>query len=779
MKLFLLFILILLNSVNSNVNACGYYPFREDIRFNLLKPDNFRYKDYLPFYYTTEYYSHLPEEREPPDELETSLKLNVDLWKKRCKGIPSEKDVYQAIYCLKNELSNRKSSNKFVKCLYQNKDSVAINYLVFAQQCESLNNYFSDPWERQSELKLPQRDKRIQYAVQMCKTLKDGEIKRRYAFLAIRLSYYNNDFVTIKNIYKTYFNKLKKRNIVDYWSMYFMALCEKDATLCNYYSAQVFANAPDKRFQIAQQYHRKTPIAQTLRYAKSVKERAAIYLLDGAVKPARAIESIKHLYRYNPQSEGLSLLLLREINKLEDWIYTPYYSYFEPSIFDYDKKKAGYASNQLRIADDRNYAHSLLNFCNTVNSKSVENPLLWKISKAYLNLMIQDYDASLQQLQAIKAKVKPDRSLSEQLSLISALCIIARQEINQAVIPSEIKPVLMREISKSNFKFVFAIARELEFKGNRTEAALLFSKLNTGANCEYESCESCAFWKTKKQHNTLYDDYYTNYFYYIDAQYSQKQVVALIQNIENQTKTDSFSIWKYSSIRNDVSRLYDLLGTKYLRINQLNKALTAFQKVNDTLWTSQYLPYSYYLAANPFYTNMYNEHKPTNADSIKFNKESIIKTMIQYRKLAENPACKDRDFYYFLLANCYFNMSHYGNSWMMRRYFSSNRMLISKLIDDKEYYNCNYAKFYYLKAKSTSKSKKFAALCLRMAGRCEYYRLQLLYVDSYGNRDFDVLQEKVTRSNRYYKLMKQKYPNYYTDLMSNCESFDTYFNARN
>ena len=125
---------------------------------------------------------------------------------------------------------------------------------------------------------------------------------------------------------------------------------------------------------------------------------------------------------------------------------------------------------------------------------------------------------------------------------------------------------------------------------------------------------------------------------------------------------NNFDTWKYSLIQKDLPRLSDLLGTKYIRKNQLHNALQAFTKVEDSLWTSKHYPYKTYLNANPFYTNMYNEHKPTKADTIKYNKESITRTLITYLEKANNPKNKKRDYYYFLVANCYLNMSHHGNS---------------------------------------------------------------------------------------------------------------------
>lgn len=133
--------------------------------------------------------------------------------------------------------------------------------------------------------------------------------------------------------------------------------------------------------------------------------------------------------------------------------------------------------------------------------------------------------------------------------------------------------------------------------------------------------------------------------------------------------------------------------------------------------------------------------------------------------------CKNSDtlskivlFNYFLAANCYFNMTQYGNSWMMRRYFWTSNAFKTKLEDDEEYFNCLLAKQFYLKAKEVTRSKKFAALCLRMAGRCESYRMENL-------------SQNQVKSNKYYLRLKKEYPADYEDLMSNCESFTRYFNS--
>jgi len=87
------------------------------------------------------------------------------------------------------------------------------------------------------------------------------------------------------------------------------------------------------------------------------------------------------------------------------------------------------------------------------------------------------------------------------------------------------------------------------------------------------------------------------------------------------------------------------------------------------------------------------------------------------------------------------------------------------------------ARKYYLKAKEATTNKKFAALCLRIAGRCEKYRLSSAYIlqgEYLSSKSWDALFEK----NRYYAQLKKEYPGDYDDLISNCNSFNEYFSSR-
>jgi hypothetical protein len=122
-------------------------------------------------------------------------------------------------------------------------------------------------------------------------------------------------------------------------------------------------------------------------------------------------------------------------------------------------------------------------------------------------------------------------------------------------------------------------------------------------------------------------------------------------------------------------------------------------------------------------------------------------------------------------------MTQYGNSWMMRRYYWTSNGDSSNMVDEKEFNQCNSAKTYYLLALKNAKTDKFKALCLRMIGRCEKYRLDNLNEDSYKG-DYDFYLEFLFSKNKYYQDLKSSYSSYYNDLTSDCTFFEDYFKVR-
>lgn len=771
MKYLIACLLLLAGSIGYYIYACGpMYP--EEVRFSIFKPNTFKPKGFENFHYSNHLFSYPSVYGEAvtdsigyimPDE-------NIALWKKYCNNKVNDASIEDAVYSLSvADLESDTCTNEMVRFLKKTKNKNALNYLVFAKGCEEFNTFFSDPWERdksQGDFQNPSRLQLIDEALKQANILK-GDLKLRYAFIAIRLAFYNGDSEAVEKIYNQYFQGRKQKNIIDYWGLYFYSQHLPEGPISNFYYAEVFANAPDKRMNIVYRYKRNIPLDSILQLAATNQQKAAVFLIDAVRNPGRALVNIQKIYALDRKSAALDFLLLREINKIEDWLYTPKYYLFPPSVsFNMDYYRISYDNVFKNVEHDRAYAKLVLQF---VDSVGINGKILWTTAKAYLHFMLKEYDQALAITTALQKNNNVQGDVFYQVQVIEALALTASQQKGNAIIPEKVKPLLLDAFGKKNYPFIFAVAKELEHKDNSTDAALLMTKVNQEDSWLPEN----VYWKNERGINNKYIDFYWEYFGYADAQYSAAQIKQLLLDIQkNSNRTDTFSKWKYASIKNHTSRLYDLLGTKYIRENNLNEALQAFKNVNDTVWASEQYPYAFYLAANPFYTNMYNEHAPTYADTIRYTKTTITSTLIDYQAKAMDVKRADRDYLNFLIANCYLNMTQYGNSWMMRRYYWSASEREGGFIDDQEYFNCNLAKKYYLEAKKLTKNKKFAALCLRMAGRCEKYRLRHEYESAYSRDD-----DKIFDQNKYYRELKTKYPEYYDDLISNCESFESYFAA--
>ncbi len=702
---------------------------------------------------------------------------NIIFWHNYCNGKVNYNEIQQCVYEISTDQFNIKSTNQMLQHFYLVKDMEAIDYLKFAKNCESLNVFFEDPWERNERVSIPERAKMIQLAINQSKKVKSKKLQKRYVFLAIRLAYYNSQPNDIIKLFESTFANNKQKDILYYWSLYFRAIIEKNKALQSFYASQVFINAPDKRFAVFYNFSNDVPINEIIAYAKTNQERANVYALASIRKHDKALEYIKKVYELNPSNEALSFLLLREVNKIEDWVFTSYFSLYDPSvnILNDDKKYSedfSYDQIQLRIAKDRKYATQVLAFANVVKTIKIKDPLEWNILKIQLLFITEDYNTCLKEIASIKKQTFKSKSLNNQLEITETLCLTANQKEGHFIILPETKETILK--NKSNVQFIFALGRILEYNGNKTDAALLFSTLKGSG--DYVT------WKSKKNKTRSYRDYFHEYFQYINVMYSIEEVKDLIANVEdNTTLNDAFSNWKYNTSRNELQKLYDLVATQYIRKNDLKSALLYFEKISDSYWDeTDYLWHRANASGNvvdenPFFLLKFTEDFIPKKELFTLNKKTVTAKLIAYINKAENSS--EKDYYSFLVGNCYYNMTIHGNAWMMRRFGVSANDVEPYPEDQQEFKNGFLAKKYYQKAFDNAKTKKFKALCLRMIGRCESFEIM------YKNRnttyeDYQKYTDSIFNLNTNYAKLKKEYPVDYDNLIYGCTAFEDYFKAR-
>jgi hypothetical protein len=759
MKQFLVFTVLLVSSFCKSL-ACGYSPCGEDIRYSLLKPEYFSYSHYKSFYYNADLWGFDYDRN--PNDCKVNVEANILDWYNFTNKKVSVESIEDFNYNLTLTDIHPKSNNDFIQYLYKNKKADAIAYLKTAKNCEYINAVFiEDSWERNEVANTNERIVLLSKLVQITQKEHNLYYKRKYAFLTIRFAYYAGKVNIIKTVFEDNF-KAGKKDYLYYWSLFFYNFTKSDAgSMLN--AANLMANCPEKTYASYYYFHNGFKISEALQQAKNKEEVANVYAYASVQKVDKNLDYLKEIYKNNPKSEILGFLLLREINKIEDWIYTPYYSNYSPSTeyryWNEPNDKITTETLRNRSEKDRLYAQEVLEFIESIDLRSTENPIVWETAQINLQFITRKYSDCLHKIASFE-KLHSSEKVLEEIEKIKALCLTANQENGKAIIKHEIQNVILKH--KKDERFIFALGRELEFKGNLRDGIALISLLESNLDNGYDASD--VEWQGNRIQTSGNLEVFYTYFDYLDFVYAAKDLQIILDKLKS-GNLSQFEKAIYAKLLKDIDYLKDLLGTKYIRENQLSNALVTFKSIDEKYWYDNYNAWErgkygdyYSFDQNPFYDFKHTESFIEHKEKFLVTKLSITEHLIKYTNLAYNQKTKDRDYYYFLLANCYYNMSDYGNSWMMRRYSSSSSYYGQEFenesyIDEIEYRNRLKALAYYKLAFQNAKTAKFKALCLRMMDYTE--------TNTYSTS----------------KRVGAQFPEFSFDL-SGCENLVSYFKSR-
>lgn len=756
MKNYLVFTIVLW-SASLRLFSCGYTPYGDDIRFALFLPEYFDYNDYQAFHYNASSFGFGYENPK-------SYASNIYDWYDYTNHEVHLESIYECLNTLTYTDIHKDSPNKFLQYLFKNKLTSAIQFITIAKKAEDFNSFESeeDPWERNESYK-PNYTPLFQELDRYMQAEKSEYIQRKYAFLAIRTAYYAKDFNRIKTVFETYFAKGKK-DYLYYWALFFQAFQNKQADLD---IANLMAYSIEKKYASFFYFHQQFNLGQALRLAESSDDVANSYAYASVQRLEPNLDYLKKIYENTKDSRILDFLLLREINKIEDWVYTPYYTNYLPSIefvnyYWTDNHTDVVSTNTLRQRSekDRLYAKQVLDFVNTIDYAKVKDDVLWKAAQIQLLFITRSYETCLQKIGEFEQKHAQEK-IAPQIEKIKALCLISNQEMGKAIITEEAQPIILKYLNDAHF--LFALGRELEFRNNLSDGLALIAFSNKKVNYEEDNYFTNDIeWQGNRLKKSGNLKYFYEYFDYLDFVYSADELQRVVNTLNTDLK-DDFHKTLYSQLIRDKNYLKDLLGTKYIREERLTKAEQTFKSIDQSYWEENYNAWerdryrdSYTFDQNPFYDLKHTFSFIPHQEEYLVTKLSVTQHLIKYLKIAENPKTKNRDYYYFLIGNCYINMTQYGHAWMMRRFNSTTDYREGNqesFWDEWEYRNGYLAQKYYHLAYEHAQTDAFKALCLRMED----------FAQTTGDPKF--------------KKLKANYPNYYNDL-SSCEHLETYFKKR-
>ncbi|WP_309609570.1 hypothetical protein [Flavobacterium sp.] len=363
------FSLLIVLLLPNNIFSCGWSESYETTRlafFRASLPSFIKLNKYIyssDLYMETGRISHRDQD------------INCQEWVKKLGGNINLKDVYQILYSTEAEkfqnaidsdsLISRFKGNSFVLSLNLPKNKAFLKYISIAKQFEYGDKNVGK-WENWDKVE-------VYYGKNINENFSENEpnldnlilkqtdsfLKQRYAFLNLRACFYGENPSGVQGLYNTYF-KNNSNTIIAEWAKYYMAIGLENKALKNYYLSQVLLNSDDKANASIQHFDEKF-VTETLEFAKNDTEKGIIKSIELFYNPAPTIENLKEIAILIPENDIFSFLIQREVNKLEDWIFTPKYSNNsrsdnydddEATRIEYEKARAENEQKDLKYIQD-------------------------------------------------------------------------------------------------------------------------------------------------------------------------------------------------------------------------------------------------------------------------------------------------------------------------------------------------------------------------------------------------------------------------------------------
>jgi hypothetical protein len=707
--------------------ACGGWEVPAEV--NRLSIFNAKRTEFFPglskFYYSGDsYYKEFID-------FNTEWKLNCLEWKQQLGDKIKSEDVYTVLYETEGisflkayktkSLHKVFKNNTFIKMLLLPKNKSYMEYLLEVKNQE----YNNTAWNTDNN------KKDVEYYKNKISNAKKRFLKQRYAYLLLRDSEQCSEEEACY-YYDTYFKN--KKTILKKSALYYKVTHYDDYVFKDYEESEIFMHCGDKAFK----FHNENHFGLGMEYLRN---------------PGPCLEGIRKMAKRSHNDVLLSFLICREINKLEDWILTPEYTNEIPAVafniyntwyVDYEKaKKENYAKDIL-------YLKKFRSFLISIHGKTIGEEKDY-ISAAIAQLCFIDNEIDLGKKYANMISNNANLSIQMQKNIQLALVVLKRDNLNDENVRNQLCVYLNNvekiakqnsESNKSLYSLYRVVSAEFSKQENQAVAGLFYIKAEIA--------------KLKDADNEYYKNYaleHYDYLGYFERHASIKDADYLIALNQKCNKTSFEKFISSDALSKDVNLYKDLKGTMAFRNNNLELAYKAFASIPSNFWI-KYESFKEYLNEDPFIPKALVRTHDRKLN-YSFNKADFIKKLIELKK-QNTPGS------YAELANAYYNVSYFGNSWMMVSYdrfkiggnpyftYCENNQDLKAKYQNGNYYDLTIAKMYYEKALKLSKNKEERAFANLMIFRCKYDRYNFSGFNSYDLNYFPIRNK-----------MRDQYPLFY------------------
>jgi len=755
--------------------ACGFWVEPGEYRFWLMQPDLTNEPDLTPFYFATTYLY----KNDITAAQESYVEQNIHEWFAEVKGKASKTDIDFLLNHMDpqhffDEEKSLATKNTLLQFVLQPQHRELYQYLQLSKKVEQIAND-PDPWDEDVHPRTPIL-KVIDEAREIYSSSKSSFVKLRTAYQLMRLYGYQSQDDQLNKTYDSFIAPVNSNSWIKTAALYQKAI-NAQGTEYNYLLSKVFDKGGYNRTHCIVRFQFEEFDA-TLKLAKNQHERNVMFAMKLFNNPGRTLEEIKRLYRLEPSYKEIPFLLLREINKVEDWLLTNKVTEFEsPAVYgqNYWEDYPEYSEKNYR--NDMLYARQLYDFLQQIISEgNQKSTALLHLYAAHLSLLDNDYNRSRKHLMLAKSEKKLPPNVQTQIRVNWFLLDLEngmnKQTEDQFMwimkSPDEKLGVYDPDIMKS--QLVLYTAQKMIKQGDKARGLLLLGKTNRAFGDLPIGDYKDVYQEIEEQAD---EEVYSKLFTVLDKK-NKSSFESFISGKDIKTPYDRW-VDDSDRLQWDYNRLLDCKASWYIREHRLNDAYVVLQQIPDSFYEQD--PYDYYIGGDPFYLDVHNAHPISKEEKRDLNKKEVIREMLRLEQLAKTDRSKSAECYY-QLGNAWYNMTYYGKNWLMvKQWWSVNEPYFDdaqKVVNsNKDYYGCLQAKKYYEKAFSGTKDRKLAALCFYLAEICnENYKNYMEDTDI----QYAAHGSTITSSNARKRGIDLKY---YNDIVKECETYQSYIRQYN
>ncbi|HEY4785896.1 MAG TPA: hypothetical protein VIH57_07595 [Bacteroidales bacterium] len=608
-------------------------------------------------------------------------------------------------------------------------------YLGFAKRCEPFATYTPEWWDNDAKSKDPRNNtvpmlKFIEGGSKALANVKSDFIRQRYIFQITRLYFNAGEYSNCVTYYNAHADAFTTENTVKYRTMGYAAGAYyqlKNYSQANYLYALAYDKCSEMKISSFLSFHpqEESDWDGSLQLAKNTREKEALWHLLGIY--ADPLRAMKEIYKMDPKSDLLDVLLVRAVNIAEE-SFLPGQGYFS------EKKDSGYVIKSKEVDNE------LLSFLSAIaDKKNTNKPYLWDLTTGYLYIAANDFKQGEKYLKNAEKEAREDALVSEQ---IRAFRLVSKIEQYG-------KPTEQEEAE---------LARELKWlRDGKHEEGLRYNEICSWAL--HRLSEKYRTFENTVKAQCL--DYTVDKEFYND----QDKMSALISLMDKPTKSEfeRFILTVHPYSRAD---LFEYQAIDLIYQYKFREALDMFDQCKGSGDGK--------LLADPFIIHINDCHDCDHQSGVGdgYTKYSFVKRMTELQEFSSGDSKKLAQ-NYFQLANGLYNMTYFGNARLVY-----DTKLIDHYTVDFDYdtdrkqlmdaiYNCTKAEEYYRKAMELSIDNEFKAKCCFMAAKCEQ---NAYYCSSAFNYKMPV------HSGKYFKQLQENFPktSYYREVLKECGYFSIY-----